>query len=175
MKKLFTAAVLTAALFTNFTAQAQDEDKSKRPSPPAKTFGTIANGTVITIDYSQPSIKGRIIGKDLEPMKGQVWRTGANEATIFEINKDVTIEGKSLPAGKYSFFTIDNGNDWTLVFNKTANQWGAYEYKQADDALRVNVSPAKSPTFFEKLAYNIDKSGEVSLNWGNLQVTFLVK
>jgi hypothetical protein len=175
MKNLFATVISATILFSSFTANAQDEDKSKRPSPPAKTFGAIASGAVITIDFSQPSIKGRTIGKDLEPMKGQVWRAGANEATIFEVNKDVTVEGKTLPAGKYSFFTIDNGNDWTLIFNKTANQWGAYDYKQADDALRVNVSPAKSPTFFEKLAYNIDKSGEVSLNWGNMQVTFLVK
>ncbi|MEI9810596.1 MAG: DUF2911 domain-containing protein [Bacteroidota bacterium] len=67
---------------------------------------TLANGTVVSIDYSQPSVKGRTIGTDLEPMEGKVWRTGANEATIFEVSKDVKIEGSALPAGKYSLYTI---------------------------------------------------------------------
>lgn len=175
MRKVFTSVILTSLLFTAVSVHAQDEDKSKRPSPPAKVSKTIASGAVINIDYSQPSIKGRTIGKDLEPMTGKVWRAGANEATVFEVNKNVSIEGKELPAGKYAFFTIDNGSEWTLIFNKTANQWGAYDYKEADDALRVKVKPVKSPTFFEKLSYNIDNSGEVSLNWGNTQVTFYVK
>jgi hypothetical protein len=175
MKKILSALVLTALLFANLSAQAQDEDKSKRPSPPAKAVGTLASGAVITIDYSQPSLKGRTMGKDVEPMPGQVWRAGANEATVFAVSKPVMVEGNALPAGKYAFFTIDNGKEWTLIFNKTSDQMGAFNYKEADDALRVKVSPVKSPVFFEKLAYNIDKSGEVSLNWGNTQVTFFVK
>src|SRR5688500_1424021 len=151
------------------------DDKSKRPSPPAQAKETLASGAVVTIDYSQPSVKGRTIGKDLEPMAGKVWRAGANEATVFETDKDVMIEGKRLPAGKYAFFTIDNGSDWTLIFNKTANQWGAYDYKEADDALRVTVKPEKAKSFTEKLAYQVDKSGEVSLLWGDKDVSFNVK
>ena len=73
-------------------------------------------------------------------MDGKVWRTGANEATVFETDKDVTIDGKKLPAGKYGLFTLFNGNDATIIFNKTWKQWGAFDYNEADDALRV---PAK--------------------------------
>ncbi|MCW3087345.1 MAG: hypothetical protein JWQ78_731 [Sediminibacterium sp.] len=175
MKKLCLFTTVAALLLGTTIVKAQDEDKSKRPSPPAKTTATLAGGARITIDYSQPSLKNRTIGKDVEPMKGQVWRAGANEATVFETDKPVSIEGKTLPAGKYAFFTIDNGTDWTLIFNKTAAQWGAYDYKQADDALRVNVKPVAAGTSSEKLTYTIDKSGLVALNWGKVQVPFRVK
>src|SRR6188768_3962099 len=139
-------------------------------SPPAKASETIESGAVITINYSQPSVKGRTIGKDLEPMEGKVWRTGANDATVFEVSKDVKVEDKALAAGKYGLFTIVNGDEWTIVFNKTWKQWGAFSYKEADDALRVKVKGGKTKAFAEKLAYSIDKSGKVSLMWGDKQV-----
>jgi hypothetical protein len=173
MKKF--ALLLNLLLFaTIFVANAQ-EDKSKRPSPPAIAKETINSGATISINYGQPSVKGRTIGKDVEPMPGKVWRAGANEATVFETDKDVMIEGKSLPAGKYAFMTIDNGSNWTLIFNKTSNQWGAYDYKEADDALRVTVKPAKAKSFGEKLTYTVDKSGKVSMLWGDNDVSFNVK
>lgn len=100
MKKILSLALFSGILLMGINAQAQNEDKSKRPSPPATVTATTSKGTVIKIDYSQPSVKGREIGKDVEPMKGKVWRTGANEATVFEVSKDVTINGKNLPAGK---------------------------------------------------------------------------
>lgn len=172
MKKF--AIFLGLVAFTSLISKAQ-EDKSKRPSPPAAVKETISSGATISIDYSQPSVKGRTIGKDLEPMEGKVWRAGANEATIFETSKDVTVEGKKLPAGKYSFFTLNTGNDWTLIFNKKWNQWGAYDYKESDDALRINVKAEKSKSFAEKLSYLISKSGKASLLWGNNDVSFMVK
>ena len=84
MKKLLTIALLASGVMTSIHVQAQEaEDKSKRPSPPAKVTQKISSGATISIDYSQPSVKGRTIGKELEPMDGKVWRTGANEATGF--------------------------------------------------------------------------------------------
>lgn len=149
------------------------QDKSKRPSPPAKVSQTTTSGTTITIDYSQPGVKGRIIGKDIAPY-GKVWRTGANEATVFEVNKPVKVEGKSLPAGKYGLYSIPGEKEWVIILNKTWNQWGT-EYKEADDALRVNVKPGKAPKFTERMTFNIDKSGKVSLMWGDHEVNFNVK
>ena len=166
--------ILTLVTLISIGACAQ-EDKSKRPSPPAKASETISSGAVITIDYSQPSVKGRTIGKDLEPMEGKVWRAGANDATVFEVSKDVKVEGQALPAGKYGFFTITNGNEWTIIFNKTWKQWGAFSYKEADDALRVKVKSGKANPFAEKLSYAISKGGKVSLMWGDIQVDFDVK
>jgi len=173
MKYVFALMIATTSLMTTF-AQG-DTDKSKRPSPPAAVTTTLTNGTVITISYSQPSVKGRTIGTDLEPMAGKVWRAGANEATVFEINKDAKVEGQALAAGKYGLFTIMNGDEWTIIFNKTWNQWGAFSYKEADDALRVKVKGDKANPFAEKLTYAINKNGKVSLMWGDKQVGFTVK
>ena len=174
MKKILLLPFLSALFLVSLSACAQS-DKSKRPSPPAKVSETISSGAVVSIDYSQPALKGRTIGKDVEPKKGEVWRAGANEATVFECNKDIMVEGKKLAAGKYGLFMIDNGNDWTIIFNKTWNQWGSGSYKSADDALRVNVTPGKSAAAMERLTYTIEKSGKVSLNWGTLAVSFTVQ
>ncbi|HLX90125.1 MAG TPA: DUF2911 domain-containing protein [Puia sp.] len=173
MKKLmFLIPVIGIAL----AVHGQDGgDKSKRASPPAKASETTNDGVMITIDYSQPSVKGRSIGKDLEPLPGKVWRTGANEATVFEVNKDVKVDGKPLPAGKYGLFTIANGDDWTIIFNKTWKQWGAFTYKDADDVLRVNAKGKKAPSFNEKFTINVAKDGKVSLLWGDKMVDFWIK
>lgn len=170
MKKLL---LLSAIALVTISVQAQD-DKSKRPSPPAKATETIASGAVVTIDYSQPSVKGRTIGKEIAPY-GQVWRTGANEATVFEVSKDVKVEGKALSAGKYGLFTLPNKEEWVIIFNKTPNQWGAYKYAEADDVLRVKVKPTKAPQFTERMTFTVDKSGKVALLWGNEQVAFNVQ
>ena len=164
---LFSAIALISMLIGTACAQ--------KPSPAATATGTLQNGTVITINYSSPALKGRTIGKEVEPMQGKVWRAGANDATVFEISKDVTINGKSLPAGKYGFFTINNGTDWTLIFNKTWKQWGAFSYKESDDAIRVNVAPTTAASSMERLTYTISSTGKVSLNWGTVQVDFNVK
>ncbi|HEY2720595.1 MAG TPA: DUF2911 domain-containing protein [Chitinophagaceae bacterium] len=161
-----------ATLFFALTVCGQD--KSTRPSPPDSVSVTLNSGTTVSISYSQPAVKGRTIGKDLEPLPGKVWRTGANEATVFGIDKNVTIEGTDLPAGKYALFTIANGDDWTIIFNKTWNQWGAFDYKQADDALRVNVKAGKASEFAERMKFQISKDGIVTLLWGNIKVNFKV-
>lgn len=163
--------IFFAASVFSLAASAQ-EDKTKRPSPPATASGEI-NGKTITINYGQPSIKGREVWGKLVPY-GQVWRAGANEATTIEFAKDVTIEGKKLPAGKYGFFTIPNANEWTIIFNKVPNQWGAFKYDAAQDALRVTVKPKKSKVFNEKLIYAVNKN-TVSLAWENTEVAFAIK
>ena len=171
MKSVFLLSVATVAMLVS-SAQ---EDKSKRPSPPALAKETLTNGTVVSIDYSQPSVKGRTIGKNLEPINGKVWRTGANEATVFEVSKDVKIEGKHLAAGKYGLFTISGDNEWVIIFNKTWDQLGAFNYKEADDALRVKVKPDKAKAFSEKMTFIISKAGKITLLWGDIQVDFNVQ
>jgi Protein of unknown function (DUF2911) len=175
MKKLFTIALFATAVMTGIHACAQEEDKSKRPSPPAKVTQKIKSGATISIDYSQPSVKGRTIGKDLEPMDGKVWRTGANEATIFETDKDVTINGKKLPAGKHGLFTLFIGDTVTVIFNKTWKQSGAFDYKEADDALRITTKYITASPSTEKMTFKISPAGIVTLLWGNRKVDFDVK
>jgi hypothetical protein len=166
--------LLITAISISIAGFAQ-QDKSQRPSPPALAKETLKKGTTVSIDYSQPSVKGRTIGVDLEPMPEKVWRTGGNEATVFEVSNDVKVEGKDLPAGKYGLFTLVNGDEWTIIFNKTWDQWGAFNYNDADDVLRVNVKADKAKNFSEKMTFNIDKDGEVTLLWGGVAVDFKVK
>lgn len=177
MKKILSIALLAAGLVTGsyVTAQNNTDDKSKRPSPPASVTQKINSGATLTINYNQPSVKGRTIGKDLEPMDNKVWRTGANEATVFETDKDVTIKDKKLSAGKYGLFTIFNGDDVTVIFNKTWNQWGAYNYKDAEDVIRVNAKSVITDSPSEKLTFKISPAGLVTFVWGPKKVDFPVK
>lgn len=169
MKKLFFLTLL-AVILTGMNSWAQ-QDKSKRPSPPAKASSTLSSGAVVSIDYSQPSVKGRTLAT-LAPL-GKVWRTGANEATVFETSKDLKIQGQTLPAGKYGLYTIPGEKDWTVIFNKKWNQWGTV-YSEADDQIRVTGKASKAD-FAEKMTFTIQKNGKVSLNWADTQVDFKVQ
>jgi len=180
MRFLPLAALAGAALLTYATpAQAQDkmpEDKSKRPSPPAVAKTTV-DGTEVTIDYSRPSLKSREAFGEKSPLAptGEVWRTGANEATTFTVNKAVKINGQPLAAGTYALFTIPAAGEWTVVFNKTAKQWGAFKYDMKEDALRVKVKPTTLPTPVEQFTITADKSGKVALMWAKTEADFMVK
>ena len=164
-------ALALAGIFVTSTIQAQD-DKSKRPSPPATANGTV-NGAAVTINYSSPSVKGRKIWGGLVPYD-KVWRAGANEATIFETEKDIKVEGKTLPKGKYSLYAIPGEKEWTIIFNSATGQWGInrdYTTTEdpAKDVLRVTVKPVKSASFNERLTYRVDNK-EFALLWENLEV-----
>lgn len=172
MKKVLMFSLMMTALFVSLQSFAQD-DKSKRPSPPAKASATTSNGNTITIDYSQPSIKGRTIGKEIAPFD-KVWRTGANEATVFEISKAAKINGKyPLPAGKYGLHSIPGEKNWTIIFNKKWDKSGL-DYNEGDDALRVVTETGKAPAATEKMTFNIGKDGKVTLLWGTYSVSFTV-
>lgn len=173
MKKIIALCSVICALFISSTSKAQD--KSKRPSPPAIVKHTLASGAEISIDYSQPSLKGRTIGKDIEPKQDEIWRTGANEATVFETSKKIKVNGKELEAGKYGLFSIMGKEGWTIIFNKKWKQWGAYEYKQEDDALRVTASESKTDVSTEKMTFVIENDGTVSLLWGTKKISFTVE
>jgi hypothetical protein len=174
MKKLLSLLACTA-LFATTAVIAQDKKKPASPLDSVST--TTKKGATIAIVYSRPSVKGRTIGKDLEPLPGKIWRAGANSATTFEVSKDVKVEGQALPAGKYAFFTIENNGEWTLVFNKTWKTWGAYDYEKnkGEDVLQVKVKGSKAPSFTETLTYTIGADGKVTLLWGDHAVSFTVK
>lgn len=172
MKKQLSIFVCLFVLFAAVKVNAQT-DKTKRLSPPAKVTETTKSGVTISIDYSQPSVKGRTIGKEIATY-GKIWRTGANEATVFEVNKDVKVNGKTLAAGKYGLYSIPGEKEWTIIFNKTWDQWGT-KYNEADDALRIKVNATTAKEATEKMTFKIEKSGEVKLMWGNIVVPFMVK
>ncbi|WP_236975945.1 DUF2911 domain-containing protein [Membranihabitans maritimus] len=144
---LFVAVMMTSAAWS--------QDKEKPASPPMTAEGTI-NGANITINYSSPGVKGRTIWGALVPYN-KVWRAGANDATTLETDKDLMIEGKKLPAGKYSFFLIPREEGpTTVIFNTVAKQWGAYDYDESKDALRVDVEAELKDDITERLEYRIE-------------------
>lgn len=172
MKYFFSAVIFSCCLLATSSVQAQQP----RQSPAAKVSETIKGGATISISYSQPSLKGRAIGTSVDPMKGKVWRMGANEATVFETDKDVTINGQKLPAGKYSLFGLWADDDYTLIFNKAYQIWGTqYEQNKDKDALRVKANVKTADKTQETLTYTIDKSGLVNLLWGNMIISFSVE
>jgi len=156
---------------------AQNKEEKVRISPKAEVM-QVVGFTEVRIIYSRPGVKGREIWGGLVPYN-QVWRAGANEATKFIFSTDVLIEGKPLKAGAYSFFAIPGKNEWTLIFNKVADQWGAFEYNEAQDALRIKVKPEKSITHQEWLTYTITKTSDYSaiirLEWEKLKVPFKIE
>jgi hypothetical protein len=161
-------------MLCSFVATAQDNPPA---SPPATASGKIGAADV-TVKYSSPSVKGRKIWGELVPY-GQVWRTGANEATTITFSKDVTIEGQPLKAGTYALFTVPAENEWTIVLNKTAKQWGAFKYDEGQDALRVKVKPTAAKSMSERMKIDVTSKGKnagvVTIMWENLAVPFTVK
>jgi hypothetical protein len=173
MKKLstmLTAVTMIAAMLVSVTTWAQ--------SPAATATGKLASGANVTIKYSSPSVKGRkIYGTDLVPY-GKVWRAGANEATTIDIDKDVTVEGKALPKGKYSIYAIASESTWQIIFNKQTGQWGINRDQSttrdaSKDALVVTVTPKAAP-MTEALKYVVSATG-FSIIWEKLEVPVSVK
>lgn len=170
MKKTFFQTLLAFCMAVLVPASLSAQ---KTIASPRDSVKGMASGATISINYGSPSVKGRKIWGDLVPYS-KVWRAGANEATTFTTDKDIMVEGKKLAAGTYALFVIPTEKQWTIIFNKTARQWGAYDYKEKDDALRVTVSPKKSAAMNERLAYRINDEG-FSLLWENLEVPVTIK
>lgn len=169
MKKMISLIVMLFMLASvNSVAQ---ENKPKSPKETVK--GTVG-GANVEIVYCRPSARGRTMlgGKEVY---GQVWRTGANEATTISFDKPVTIEGKPLAAGTYSLWTIPNENEWAFIFNKKTGQWGTeYEKFKDQDVLKVTTKAGKTPAFVETFTITLDKD-QVNLQWENTAVAFKVK
>jgi len=180
MRKSFALNALLLFAFTmlfSAAAWSQGQDKSQRPSPPATATGKIGDAT-ITINYSSPAVKGRQIWGSLVPYD-KAWRAGANEATTFETDKDIMVEGKKLPAGKYSLFVVPSQDQWQVIFNSETGQWGIKRtgeanYDPTKNVLTVSVKPVKSSTMNERLNYAVNNDGVV-LSWENLQAPISIK
>jgi Protein of unknown function (DUF2911). len=150
--------------------------KKVRVSPKAGVFQTIGI-TDINVSYSRPGVKNRKIWGELVPYN-KVWRAGADEATKITFSTDVIIEGKKLPAGAYGFFAIPGENEWTLIFNKVADQWGAFTYNESEDALRIKVKPVSNSNH-DWLLYSFtdmtSTTAQLNLIWEKLKVSFKIE
>lgn len=170
MKKAAVAVLLVLALCLISSAQ---QDKSKRPSPPAQAQCKFSDGKTITVDYSSPRAKGRKIFGELVPY-GQVWRTGANDATTFVTTTASSAEGKDIPAGNYTIFTVPEQNKWTLIVNKKTGEWGIpYKY-ESEELARIPMSVSKTSGPVENFTISFDQGGStctMKLSWEETQAS----
>jgi len=184
MKKLALVAAMLFAVAAIASAQMGGPDKSKRPSPPASAECKFADGKSIKIDYSSPRLNDpkthqprKIFGtaeeKAVVPY-GAVWRTGANEATTFVPDTNVTVGGKEVPAGSYTIFTVPKADAWTLIISKKTGEWGTPYPGEKDDLVRVPMSAGKTPSLVENFTVGFDQSGSkcsLRLEWENTRAS----
>jgi hypothetical protein len=172
-KTSFTTFAAGLALIATAAAAQQPAVSFPRPSPNA-SVSQVVGITEVALHYSRPGVKGRTIWGALVPY-GEVWRAGANENTTISFSTPVKIEGHDLPAGLYGLQMLPTQNEWTVIFSKDADQWGAFDYKPEHDALRVQVKPVPAE-LQERLSYDFtdltDTSAKIALRWEKLQVPF---
>ncbi len=170
MKKI--AILITAVLCSLITLNANAQLVMPQSSSSQTLIQEFGMGKV-SIKYSRPNIKGRSISADLAPY-GEVWRTGANDATVITFNDAVTLEGNPVAAGEYALFTIPGKDEWTIILNKETKQWGSYSYKQSEDVLRFKVKTAKLKDKVETFTITLNdvttSTARLDLIWGNIRV-----
>jgi len=154
-------------------ATCEPEREQGIPSPGA--CASIALGSSqLEVQYSSPSKKDREIFGALVP-HGDVWRTGANEATVFETASPLTVGGEVLPAGSYGLFTIPGETEWTLIFNSVTDQWGAFEYDESQDVLRTMVAPSAADASQEQFSISFESVSDMEatmvLAWDDVRVS----
>jgi hypothetical protein len=202
LKRFYSSFFAFLLLIFFATPLVSGQVRTPRPSQKASVMQTIGV-TDVTITYSRPGVKGRTIWGDPLPEQanvkgeatlddqnvrpkgapivpwGHAWRTGANEATQFVVTDDVWINGQKLPAGSYSLHTIPTRDEWTIIFNSVANQWGSFSYDPAKDTLRVKAKPEWVKENKEWLEYWIDpisdNSAQVNIRWEKVLVPFTVE
>lgn len=193
MKKLITVLVLIVTMFScknetkqteqnehdnhEMTTDKEETTPKKVLSPHTETMAMIGDAHV-HIDYSSPGVRGRIIFGGLVGYD-HVWQAGAHRATWLETNKDLIIDGKTLPAGKYGLFTIPSKDEWTIMLNSNWDQHGKDEYDENDDVIRFKVTPEISEDITEHLEYKVNKvnesEGSISLAWEKVTLSFSFK
>ena len=172
MKQFFKTLSITLALLASLIMAKAQGALVPQPSSGQTIVQDFGLGKVM-LTYSRPNLKGRKIFGILEPY-GQVWRTGANSATTINFTDEVTVAGNKIPAGKYALFTIPGKDAWTIILNKTADQWGAYDYKKEDDLVRFSIKPTilKTPVETFTMQFTNVKAGSMLLNlhWENTAI-----
>jgi len=168
---------LAFALCCAMIVRAQDTGSLFPQKSPRASVSQVVGTCSVAIDYHRPRVRNRVVWGDLVPF-GEVWRTGANEATTISFSQDVKVSGNPVPAGKYALFTIPGREKWTVILNSRHNQMGAFEYSPKEDVLRFDVRPVAT-SFTEYLSFEIypagDSSAYVDLDWEKLRVYFLVE
>ena len=149
--------------------------------PPASTdaaFKQQIGFGEVEVKYSRPSARGRVIFGGIVPF-GEMWRTGAHDATTIRFSEAVKLNGNDIPGGTYSFFTIPNQNEWTIVINKATEMHGTSDYTQEQDLVRFTVKPEKSSRYYETFTIEVNdftkEEAGLFLLWENTQVKLTIK
>jgi hypothetical protein len=189
MKRFSIALSMVGILLLVIPSLAQAQGEKVRPSLKASVTQRLGVDTDITIDYSRPGVKGRVIWGKLVPYglapgnsysknKPFPWRAGANENTTITCTKDILIEGKKLPAGKYGIHMIPSEKNWIIAFSRINDLDGSFLYNQEDDVFRITVTPVAAP-HQEWLVYGFDDlagtSATAFLHWEKLKVPFRIQ
>jgi hypothetical protein len=157
------------------SGQAQE---AKAPLSPLKMAMNNIGANHVHIEYSAPSVRGRLIWGGLVPYD-KIWVTGAHMATSVQFVKDLKIRGTKVPAGKYALFTIPGKESWTVIINKNWNQHQADQYKETDDVVRFNVVPETQVESTEQLTYEVIPSGNnigtITMRWEKIKISFEVE
>jgi len=171
MKK--TIGFLAISILMMVVVASAQQDKSKRPSPPAQTSCKFSDGKNITVDYSSPRMKGRKIFGGLVPY-GQVWRAGGNEATTFVSDINLSVGGKDVPAGSYTIFAIPDPDKWTLIISKKTGEWGVPYPGQENDLARTDMKVSKASGPVENFTIGFDQQGStctLRMEWETTRAT----
>ena len=158
------------------TDSAETTEKKKPASPKQEAMAMVGSNH-IHIDYSSPSVRGRVIWGGLVAYN-KVWSTGAHKATSINFPEAVIINGTNVPAGKYGFFTIPGESVWTVILNKNWEMHLADDYQEDQDIIRFDVTPEKLNEIQEALVYEVesigDKTGNITVAWEYLKISFEV-
>jgi Protein of unknown function (DUF2911) len=176
MKKRVAIGVAFIAVLATALVLVAQQDTSKRPSPPAQAMLDLGGGKSLTIDYSSPRAKGRKIYGALVPY-GEVWRTGANEATTFVATADLNVGGTPVPAGSYTLFTIPNRDKWTLVLSKKTGEWGTDYPGQSNDLARIDMKASTLPSPVENFTISLEKAGSganLNIDWETTRASVMI-
>jgi hypothetical protein len=172
MRKAIAAVSVACLALAVVALRAHQQDKSKRPSPPAQATMDLGGGKSITVDYSSPRLKGRQVGGEVAAF-GQVWRTGANEATTFVNTADVTVGGTAVPAGSYTLYTIPNKDKWVLIISKKTGEWGTDYPGPSNDLARIDMKVSTLPSPVENFTISF-AGGSMNLDWGTTRASVSV-
>lgn len=175
-KAIAVVSVLCLGLALLAARSHAQQDKSKRPSPPATATLDLGGGKSVTVDYSSPRKKARKIFGELVPFD-KVWRTGANEATTFVNTADVTVGGTVVPAGSYTIFTIPNKDKWTLIISKKTGEWGTDYPGPSNDLARIDMKVSALSLSVEDFTISFEKSangGTMHIDWETTRASVAV-
>ena len=176
MRKLTVSVVACCLGIALLAVACGAQDKSKRPSPPATATVDLGGGTTVTIDYSSPRLKGRHVGGEVATFS-KVWRLGANESTTLVTTGNITVGGKTVPAGSYTMFAVPDKDKWMLIISKKTGEWGTDYPGESNDLARIEMKVSALPSSVENFTISFDKmnmGATLNCDWDTTRASVMI-